>query len=339
MRWAATVAEDLVQRLTAAEQGRQQGVASELFDREVASAVDTAMAQLSQSDLWGPANRMASNEFWRIAEPWLRHGELQVRARTKPRGYAGDFELLRRICHQSSCDHPLGGALDRYFLNQAAPQAVRHRTELVAQRVVDRCRDGSSEPLRIVSIGSGPAMELQLAAERLSGVERQRLRITLLDLDQQALDYASSRLTPLLGPNDLEAVRGNLSRLPRNSKLAAAISPADYVFCAGFFDYLDEDAAVEMLNLFLSTLSVDGELTVFNFSPANSSRAYMEWIGNWYLTYRDTAAMQRLAKRLGAIGHVHVRSVSQGTLVELTTRPGTRPCDLPKTDGEPSGPV
>ena len=73
--------------------------------------------------------------------------------------------------------------LDRYFLNEAAPQAVRHRTELIAQRIADLCRERRTELLRIVSIGSGPAMELQLAVDRLSNVERQRLRFTLLDLD------------------------------------------------------------------------------------------------------------------------------------------------------------
>ena len=338
MRLAATVAEDLVQRLTVADQQRQRGAASELFDAEVATAVDSAMTRLSESDLWGPANRMASNEFWRIAEPWLRHGELQVRARSKPRGYAGDSELLRRICHQISCDHPLGSALDRYFLSEAAPQAVRYRTELVAQRIVDRCQYGS-EPVRIVSIGSGPAIELQLAAERLSSQQRERLRITLLDLDEQALEHASNLLRPLTGPDKLHVIRTNLSRLPRNSKLAAAVSPADYLFCTGFFDYLDDAAAVEMLELFFSCLAVDGELTVFNFSPANSSRAYMEWIGNWYLTYRDVEAMQRLAERSGATGQIHVGSVSQGTLIELTILQATHPTDLSKTNGEPSGPV
>ena len=38
-------------------------------------------------------------------------------------------------------------------------------------------------------------------------------------------------------------------------------------------------------------------LMVFNFGLANTSRDYMEWIGNWYLIYRDAQKMMDLAKQ------------------------------------------
>ncbi len=336
---ARLVATDLVRQLNVAEQQRGHDGDEARFQDAITVALDAAMDRLREIDVWGPANRMASNEFWRIAEPWLEHGELQVHARTKPRGYAGDFELLRKICYQIAVQHPLGGACDRYFLQEAAPAAVRCRTELVTQRLIRRSELMSSQPLRIVSVGSGPAIELQQAVERLPESARQRVRITLLDLDQQALDYASDQLTPLLDSCGLHAIRANLARLPGNPKLLTAISPADYLFCPGFFDYLDDAAAVAMLKLFFRALAPGGELTVFNFSPSNTSRAYMEWIGNWYLTYRDEKAMGRLANQLGEVACVDVRSISEGTLVELTIRRADACPAIIQTDGGPSGPV
>lgn len=287
---------------------------------DVASALDEAMERLAATGFWGPENRMASNEFWRIAEPWLRHGDLQVHARFKPRGYAGDFDLLRKICDQVCCDHPLGHAMDQYFQSQAAPCAVRDRVAIIAQRLVRLAHESTTDPTRIVSVGSGPGVELQRACEQLPEAVRQPIQVTLLDLDQQALDHAQRSLQSLISADRLTIVRTNLARLPDGPSPPTSMSAAKYLFCLGFFDYLDWDAATTMLTLFYRSLAVGGELAVFNFAPLNPSRAYMEWIGNWYLTYRSAAEMRDLAAQVAPRDRFTVREVSQGTIVELTMR-------------------
>ena len=67
-------------------------------DQLARQALQRALDQLSATGCWGEANRVPSSELWRIAAPWLEVGSLQLRARTKPRGYAGDFEMLAQIC-------------------------------------------------------------------------------------------------------------------------------------------------------------------------------------------------------------------------------------------------
>jgi len=52
-----------------------------------------------------------------------------------------------------------------------------------------------------------------------------------------------------------------------------------------------------MLRLFWQWLAAGGLMLVGNFAPHNPTRAYMEWIGNWYLTYRTTEDLERLALR------------------------------------------
>lgn len=316
---ARSVGGDLGRALCATEsQWRENHDARELASAVIA-AMDAALAALGASECWGPANRVASGEFWRVAEPWLRFGSLQVHARTKPRGYAGDFELLGKICDEMTCDHPMGKVMDRYFQDQAAPQAVRDRTKLLAGRLVAGWEAFTGDVFRVVSIGSGPARELQMAARQIGSEQRNRLHVVLLDLDPKALDHAARQLRPLLGPEGLTTIRANLSRLPQTARVAAEIAQADYLFSSGFFDYLEDRAAVDMLALFWHSLAPEGKFTVFNFSPDNTSRAYMEWIGNWYLTYRDETTLAQLARRSG-IGErcVHVQRISRDTLVELT---------------------
>jgi extracellular factor (EF) 3-hydroxypalmitic acid methyl ester biosynthesis protein len=49
-----------------------------------------------------------------------------------------------------------------------------------------------------------------------------------------------------------------------------------------------------MLRRLYEQLAPGGRLIVFQFAPHNPTRGYMEWFGNWYLTYRDEAALARL---------------------------------------------
>src|SRR5688500_12342750 len=81
----------------------------------VFAALDQCLERLSTTDLWGTANRLPSGVLWQTAGEWLQHGSLLHQARFKPRGYAGDDEMLRRICENWRCDHPLGQILDDYF--------------------------------------------------------------------------------------------------------------------------------------------------------------------------------------------------------------------------------
>jgi hypothetical protein len=77
------------------------------------------------------------------------------------------------------------------------------------------------------------------------------------------------------------------------------LAGADLIFCTGLFDYLDDPTAAEMLSVLWQQLGAGGQLRVFNFSPVNPTRAYMEWLGNWYLTYRTDSQMQSLAAAAG----------------------------------------
>lgn len=253
--------------------------------------------RLSETECWGEANRLPSNELWQIAGEILCAGDLQNRARTKPRGYAGDFEMLRKICEHETCSHPLGRAFDRFFQSQAAPEAVRNRTRIVADRLVAALRNSASGRFRAVSVGAGPAIDVELAARQLDVEELRRLDVILLDLDSDALRHAETRLSAVLQPTQVTCHRENLFRLPRLARMQQLLAEADFISCAGLFDYLTDRDVIAMLACFWQHLAARGEAIVFNFAPINPSRAYMEWIGNWYLTYRTVEHTTQLARQ------------------------------------------
>lgn len=274
-----------------------------LADAAVDMALSACLNRLAETGCWGEANRLPSSELWRIAGPPLERGTLQTHARSKPYGYAGDHEMLTRIWERSCCEDPLGAAFDRYFLRQAAPEAVRARIEQTAAALAVHCLRAERRQYDVVSVGSGPAIDLSEGLNALPPERRATARVRLLDLDPRALDVAAGRIAPLVADGALSPVRTNLYRLPQGSNGARVLGRPAFLVCSGLFDYLADEPAVAMLRLFWEQLGEGGLLLVGNFAPHNPTRGYMEWFGNWYLLYRTAEDLRRLAVAAGIPPH------------------------------------
>ncbi len=292
-------AEKLVADLERAEGQTGHWSSEKLTEALVEAALSECLARLAETGCWGEANRVPSAELWRIAGQLLEAGTLQYAARFKPRGYAGDFELLACICEDYRCDHPLGRAFDHFFQVQAAPQAVRARTEQTAAALVSHCLAKSSDAYHAVSVGAGPAIDVRQAVSVLPESRRNAVRITLLDLDPEALDYAREHLAPLVEPGALQCIRANPFRLGQGANPASALEEADFLSCPGLLDYVADEAAASLLRLLWERIAPGGMLLAGNFAPHNPTRAYMEWIGNWYLAYRTARQIEELGNRAG----------------------------------------
>ncbi|MCE9556548.1 MAG: class I SAM-dependent methyltransferase [Planctomycetes bacterium] len=292
-------AEKLVSALEAAR-GWSDGWANEtLSDALVDRALSECVAQLAITGCWGRDNQIPSGELWRIAGEWLQVGVLQERARTKPLGYAGDYQMLDWIIRWQCCEHPLGRFFDRFFQRQAAPEAVRARTLLAAGVIAADCLAHADGPYHVVSVGVGPGLDLAAAAEILPRERRSGLRFTLLDLDEAGLEFAAGQLYKHVSQSQVTVVRDNLFRLARNKRAAERMAGANFILCTGLFDYLDDASAPALLQLFWQSLAPGGRMLVGNFAPHCPTRAYMEWIGNWYLNYRTTEELAGLARSAG----------------------------------------
>jgi hypothetical protein len=276
-------------------------------------AVSCCLARLEATGCVGPANRVPSSRLWNLLGERLQHSWLVHRARLKPRGYAGDYELLEWICQERVGDHPFGRTLDRFFQKQAAPGAVRARTELVAGAIVGRIFDGPARPHHVVIVGAGPAADVRLAASLLPKETRSGLHATLLDLDPAALDFAGEKLAALLPAENIRIQQVNLMRLHERN---AALPQAGLIACPGLFDYLDDRAAVEMLALLWRRVEPGGMLMVGNFAPGHPTRSYMEWVGNWYLVYRTAEDLHRLAQEAGIASEAR-RVTAERTGIDL----------------------
>lgn len=264
----------------------------------VRDALDDSLSQLVRLNLWGPENQLPSSELWNAAGHFLERGWLQNRARTKPRGYAGDWEMIARIRDEMLCDDPLGRLFDMYFQDQAAPRAVRNRMQLMTQWIRESAREREGS-FQVSLVGSALGVEIRDALHSMDIREREKVSAVLLDLDPAALEYAQSQLCELLPPEGLILASENLFRLPDRTQIANCLAGSNLLLCPGLFDYLDDKAAAKMLRAFWDQLAPGGRLAVFQFAPHNPTRGYMEWFGNWYLIYRDRQQLDALAAAAG----------------------------------------
>ena len=273
---------------------RNEPLAEALVD----AALTKTMHVLASSGRWGKENQTASNAFWEPVEPFLRLGWLQLRARTKPLGYAGDYELLEAICENRCADDPLGRIFDRYFLAQAAPMAVAARTQQSMIAMVSHIYSRPPGEYRYVGFQPGPALDLRRACAMLDSERRAGIHATLLDLDPAAVDHAAEHLRNWLPEDALSRPRENLFRMATRG-LGQRLGTPDFLVCPGLFDYFDDEAAVANLRMFWEQLADGGLMLVGNFAPHNPTRAYMEWVANWYLNYRTPQKMEELALTAG----------------------------------------
>lgn len=231
-----------------------------------------------------------------MQSPWM------YRARHKPLGYPGDYEVMNSVY----ANHFRGGTLAAKAINLAfawtpAAVAVRTRKDLIKQQL-SALLDGAprARPVRILSIAAGPAQEV---FELLQ--ERERIdvpvEIVLFDQDKRALTFSYGRLKRLVSARWRDRVtlihlHDSIKRLLRGSTVFTSAGHFDLVYACGLFDYLQRHTWMSLCRSLYAAVAPGGSLYIGNMVPSNPSRWFMELHLDWYLVYRERAEMLELAR-------------------------------------------
>ncbi len=218
----------------------------------------------------------------------LHEDPLTERAFTKPRGYQGDAQLLDIIYRRDwreICQRPvtsLGQAIFDFTILCKAPNAVRIRRDMLAEMIDDTCERVRAP--HILSVACGHLRELaQSAAMRSGGVGR----FVGLDQDPESLAAVKAELE-----SGVEVARGSVRNL-----LSGPLTNEkfDFIYAAGLYDYLEDRLAQRLTERMFAMLRPGGHLLVANYLPDIEDVGFMEAYMGWHLTYRDKAAIGRLA--------------------------------------------
>ncbi len=225
------------------------------------------------------------------------------RARVKPFGYPGDYEVMNFIYERWFEGSTLfARAVGLAFSETVCCQAVRYRKDLVKRQLKALLarRVGSREPVRVLSIAAGPAQELYELFQELDDVPVP-LEIVLFEQDKNALAHAFRRLTPVVESRFPGRVRmlflhDSIKRLLRDGSLFAPFGGFDLVYSCGLFDYLQQRTAVVLARRLAAVTHPGGQLLVANMVD-HPGRVMQEIHLDWHLIYRTREEILEIGRQ------------------------------------------
>ena len=208
------------------------------------------------------------------------------RAFNKPRGYAGDFEMMNNVYfNELRGDNLFSKCVQRFFTDNPAGKAVRNRALYLNQKINQSlCQNKKS---KILGVASGPAREIQkFFADDPAGAAR--CEIHLLDQDTEALKFSQKEIFDI---SRSKGVKPNVHF--HNLAIKNIITEGlpfdnfDLIYSSGLFDYFTDPVAQFAAKQLYKGLAEKGELVIGNFGSNNPAQFVMEALGDWYLIYRD----------------------------------------------------
>ncbi|TAL06701.1 MAG: methyltransferase domain-containing protein [Verrucomicrobia bacterium] len=231
----------------------------------------------------------------------------------KPLGYAGDYEMVNMILRDPfEGDSMYARLVNLWFLRQWPAEAHRNRIKYLKTCLKRECLRGArrGQPVRILNLGCGPAYEVQQFLE--SEAVSDHAEFTLLDFNQETLDYATSlltvakqragRRTPI--KFEKKSVHQLLKEGGRRQNPGAGIY--DLIYCAGLFDYLSDRTCQHLMNIFHQQLAPGGLLVATNVDDRKPFRHMMEFLLDWHLIYRTPAGGATLVPESASADEVQV---------------------------------
>ena len=224
------------------------------------------------------------------------------RAFHKPKGYAGDYEMMTHVYNRELRGNTLfAKCLQRYFVDEPAGRAVRGRESYLRNKIKQCLKDFIAEDtIRILSVASGPAIEIQnLFSEK--DFDTKKIHIHLLDQDLDALKYSQRKINQLAILHK-KVVHLHLHNLTvRNViKNGLPFEGIHLIYSAGLFDYFTDPVAIYAAKRLSDALVPGGCLVIGNFSINNPNQFAMGLIMDWNLVYRSEQTMHDLYGNIGS---------------------------------------
>ena len=216
--------------------------------------------------------------------PVLNESWVFNRSFTKPRGYPGDYQLLTAIYNGVPKSFGFGGYVDRYLLNFTLARAVVARMWSARRFLMDELARRRGR-VAILNVASGACREYLGGFE--SSIDREA-RITCVDNDQEALDFAQSQVTAPLSRSGISVnfVRHNALRMTSASSNIRRFGMSDVIYSVGLCDYIPNEYLIPLLAGWRESLADGGIVYVAFKDCLLYDKTEYQWLMDWYFFQR-----------------------------------------------------
>ncbi len=236
----------------------------------------------------------------RLLHPIVLCSPFLYRTYTKPLGYAGDYEMVNMMLRDPyEGSSAFAKLLNFALLNTEPVVAHRNRIDFLVDLLRRECAKRVSKgKTRVFNLACGPAVEVQRFLRECE--ESDFAEIDLLDFNAETLDYTRDRINEarMSGGREtrVQYIQRSVHQLLRAATQGGEEDFKDYdvVYCAGLFDYLSQRVCKRLVELFCTMVRPGGRVIVTNVASNNPRKAWMEYVMEWNLIYRDHAEMRDL---------------------------------------------
>jgi hypothetical protein len=238
-----------------------------------------------------------------VLTPELCLGPIWERAYSKPLGYPGDFEVMNYLYSGQRTGSDTYAML-MHRLGLECAHCVVTRMEVVQNRIAETIEATRGRPARVMSIGCGPAREVELYLAANPGSSG-RVDFTLVDQEEKALLQANERTYPHVlrrnGRAQIQCLNMSFTEILRVGSDLDKVAPQDLIYSVGLLDYLNNRRAMSLTRRLFNSLAPGGLLIIGNMNDTPMNTIWpMELVTDWSLHYRDEAQMLSWAQGLPA---------------------------------------
>ncbi|OPY79324.1 MAG: DNA-binding transcriptional dual regulator Crp [Syntrophorhabdus sp. PtaU1.Bin153] len=226
--------------------------------------------------------------------PYFMRSRFAERAYYKPRGYAGDFQMMEMIySNEPAGDGKLGRLMDAWCLESAAARAVRGRRVFLKKQLEMICeeRRNGENPIRIMNLACGSNREL---FDFLSTCPYSELIAALcIDADPQALEYTNRHVNVVPHSASVRLMNDNVVRWALG-RVRHNFGSQNIIYSAGLADYLDDKMCIALINRCHAYLEEGGILILGNFGYKNHNKIFLDRILQWRLIHRTEENLKEI---------------------------------------------
>jgi len=237
----------------------------------------------------------AQHGFRLETEPWFSKSWIAHRARTKPSGFAGDFEMLVKLYEEATPARGLGGYLDLCISELPLAKAVRARMASAREFLINEIPTCNGD-VRILDIACGPCREYQGWAD----IDGKNVEIVAMDNDPAALEYVQNQVVPQLPPATvLKSVRYNALRTRSAETTTKKFGKFNIIYSVGLCDYLTDEHLIKMLSAWNETLDENGVLLIAFKDCEQYDHTPYQWHLDWFFYQRTVQDVLDLYEQAG----------------------------------------
>lgn len=281
--------------------------------------------------------KSVQQRFRQAIAPWMDRSPMMHRAKTKPRGYAGDYMMLTAIYDGKPLSRGLAGYLDLFFLNTELGRAVPARMtalhEFLREEIARRPTESS-----ILNVACGPCQEY---ADGFPSMQARGTCVTCVDFDTEAIAYSQSSV--VAARDDLPEfrfVRYNALRMKASKPFIEKYGQFDIVYSVGLCDYIPDKQLIAMLRGWGELLKPEGVLFVAFKDTERYDKTDYQWLTDWYFFQRTESECRDLFLNAGwREDELSMTRDETGIIMNFAAQaktPALRRVDAPHTTFEPT---